>query len=86
MGESQLLHLRFRHRQQVYILEPDVAGDDPCGRLEQAHDRQRHARLAGAGLPRQAEAFLRMQGERDVLHRVNWSTLGIVVDCQVLKG
>jgi hypothetical protein len=49
------------------VVQPDLAALDPPGRLDHAQDRQRHGRLAGAGLARQAQAFAGAQLEADVI-------------------
>jgi len=52
---------RFVQGRQIAALEADAAADDPAGAPEIAHDRQRHGRLAAAGLADEAERLAGVQ-------------------------
>ena len=81
---AQLGHAAMRELQQVHAVEQDaVAGADRPLRQE-PHQRQRGKGLAAAGLADDAQRFAHVDGEVDLLDRVQHSRRERNVDAQVL--
>ena len=68
---ADLAHLRLALFQQILPFVEDLAVEDPARRrLQQAEDAQRDGRLAGSGLPHQAEGLPLAEIKGDMVHGV----------------
>ena len=77
-------HLVFAKRHQLHVAQVDGAGLDHAGRLGHTQEGRYQGGLAAARFAHQPKALTGLNLKRDAVDRLHRSTLGFVVDHQIL--